>query len=335
MFENENLLKIIFSGNNIHIINQNVKQIRNKILFSIVLRMRSFEKMFKFIGQTKHTLFNIKQTYSSFDILPNGSMITAIIGKALKCWDINTYSCTRTIKGYSGRVYLLDNKRLAVVSKRQIQILNLETFEYIKSISMHPYTGFHNPVILSNGHLALNCVYQRHTPSIIILDCNNDYSCKKIISCGDGAFYSPIVSLNGDLLATRRFKYIEIYKAGKEYECVKFFKGHQRHIECLIHIKDFLISSSFDLTIRIWDLKDDYKCIKTISDDIVSSLLALPGGFFASYNYVGKIKIWDILSFRCLNVIIVDKLVYHPKMALLKDNRIVVQLDKKIIILEH
>jgi hypothetical protein len=90
MFENENLLKIIFSDYNIHIINQNIKQIRNKILLSVVLGMRSFEKMFKFIGQTKYTLFNVKQTYSSFDILPNGSMITAIIGKALKCWDIST-----------------------------------------------------------------------------------------------------------------------------------------------------------------------------------------------------------------------------------------------------
>jgi WD40 repeat protein len=223
------------------------------------------------------------------------------------------------------------------MSRQQIQILNLETFECIKSISMYPYTGFDNPVILSNGHLALNCVFQRHTPSIIILNCNNDYSCNKIISCGYGtAFYFPVVSLNSDLFAFRRNDFIYIHEAGNEYECVKNFKGHQRHIECLISMKDFLISCSFDKTIRIWDLKDDYKCIKTIFDDeVVSSLIALSGGFFASYIYDGKIKLWDVVSFSCLNVINVDKLVYLPKMALLKDNRLVVQLYKKIIILEY
>jgi WD40 repeat protein len=40
------------------------------------------------------------------------------------------------------------------------------------------------------------------------------------------------------------------------------FSGHDDEIICLLVVNDTLISTSLDLNIRMWDLKN-YKCLRT------------------------------------------------------------------------
>lgn len=60
-----------------------------------------------------------------------------------------------------------------------------------------------------------------------------------------------------------------------------------------------LVSCSADLTIKVWDVNSDYKCIKTLHghDHSVSSVAYLPSGdIIVSSSRDRTIKIWDASS---------------------------------------
>lgn len=61
----------------------------------------------------------------------------------------------------------------------------------------------------------------------------------------------------------------------------------------------FLVSCSNDLSIKIWDLQQDYKCTKTLfgHDHSVSSVVFLPSGdLIASASRDRTIKLWDVAT---------------------------------------
>jgi WD40 repeat protein len=86
------------------------------------------------------------------------------------------------------------------------------------------------------------------------------------------------------------------------YKCLKF-QAHESWVTSMVCYKDLLISGSYDNTIKVWDMFDSYKCIRTIMahECIVRCLLILPGGFLASGSFDNKIKLWDLKDFNCLN----------------------------------
>jgi WD40 repeat protein len=98
---------------------------------------------------------------------------------------------------------------------------------------------------------------------------------------------------------------------------------HKHWVTSLIFIEsdNSLASGSHDKSIKIWEI-NHFQCLKTIQVKYgITSLLLLPGGYFASSGYNG-IKIWDIKNYECINSLEcrggwVDNLV------LTKDRRIV------------
>ena len=59
------------------------------------------------------------------------------------------------------------------------------------------------------------------------------------------------------------------------------------------------VSCSNDLSIKIWDLQQDYKCIKTMfgHDHSVSSVTFLPSGdMIASASRDKTIKLWEVAT---------------------------------------
>lgn len=61
----------------------------------------------------------------------------------------------------------------------------------------------------------------------------------------------------------------------------------------------FLVSCSADLTIKVWDVNNDYKCVKTLygHDHSVSSVDYLPSGdTIISSSRDKTIKLWDASS---------------------------------------
>jgi WD40 repeat protein len=294
MHENENILKLIMNSYNTVKIRQEFSQIKNKLLFQIILSIFSHEKIYRSLKIQHHALFNFQKATSSFDLLPNGNIITSIIGKGLQLWETNTYTCIKTIKDYEGKVHVLDDTRVLILLQTQVLILSLpEDFKCIKTIRIPLHTYFYNPLLLPNGNLALNRKCKNEPLSIVILDSIDNYNCLKTIICSESLdFVNPkMVGLNTAKLAVSFSKDIQIWNTEGDPKCLETLRGHKLQITSLIYTKDLLVSGSYDRAVKAWDLKE-FKCIVTIKlNYFITCLFALSCGFFASGTFDRKIKL--------------------------------------------
>ncbi|KAF9364572.1 protein with putative role during mitosis [Mortierella sp. NVP85] len=98
---------------------------------------------------------------------------------------------------------------------------------------------------------------------------------------------------------------ISDYESG-EYE--RTLKGHTKAVQDIAFDAkgNLLVSCSNDLSIKIWDLQQDYKCIKTLfgHDHSVSSVTFLPSGdMIASASRDKTIKLWEVATGFCTKTI--------------------------------
>ncbi|KAI1302129.1 protein with putative role during mitosis [Mortierella claussenii] len=99
---------------------------------------------------------------------------------------------------------------------------------------------------------------------------------------------------------------ISDYETG-EYE--RSLKGHTKSVQDIAFDAkgNYLVSCSIDLSIKIWDLQQDYKCIKTLHahDHSVSSVAFLPSGdLIASASRDKTIRLWEVSTGYCVKTIV-------------------------------
>jgi WD40 repeat protein len=90
-------------------------------------------------------------------------------------------------------------------------------------------------------------------------------------------------------------------------------KGHNAFVADLLFVNidkyQFLLSGSFDCTIKVWDANDNYNCIRTIDTGscLYGKFLLLKNGYFATTFYGdNKITIWDLVGLRSINTLQYD-----------------------------
>jgi WD40 repeat protein len=150
--------------------------------------------------------------------------------------------------------------------------------------------------LLSNGHV----VSSAHL-DIIIFDSNKDFELIKQI---ENFPINTLVNLPDAQFAAADID-ITIWNS-INYECLRTIKGHSKSITSLIYDESYrlLISSSYDKTIKVWDSKNEFTCIKTIFlSSYILCLLSLPNGYFVSGCHDGNIKIRDFCNYECINTI--------------------------------
>jgi WD40 repeat protein len=151
-----------------------------------------------------------------------------------------------------------------------------------------------------------------------IYDINNDYKCVYMIE----EELEPLLMINNMIFLT--YVDIIILDIVKEYKCLYRLKGHLSCVNDLLYIEKnhFLLSGSGDCTIKVWDANNNYNCIRTIdTGGICGGLFVLKNKYFATtFLHDDKIKIWDSISFKCVNILEHD---FNPNcIKLLEDNRI-------------
>jgi WD40 repeat protein len=330
-FNNENLLKLILSSLTLFKTYQMLCIITNKPLANIILRAFSYKNIYNSMGQAHVIPGMYNENITSLALLPNDNLIVAT-NKTCEIWDLCNQSRVKTLDAHRGSVLSLQDGNIAIVSKSRIKVLNpQEDFKCIGSTYVKGYSYFRNLIMLSNKNLCFSAFKINNLqPAIIILDYNNKYKLLKIIS---GFVFNFIALVNVDVnhFASGADEKIKIWD--KDYICLKTIdNAHDGWISSLLFAYNLLISSA-DMIIKVWDVKNDYMCVKIIkTNENIRLLFLLPNGFFASCSSNEfTIKIWDLETFGCVNVLHGHKKEISS-LIMLKDKRIASASFEKLIL---
>jgi WD40 repeat protein len=189
--------------------------------------------------------------------------------------------------------------------------------------------------LLSNGNLAIYAENRFGRGSVVLtLDPYDDYKCIKSLSFLEK--FDCFINLSNIIFIASGYM-IYVYNIDEDYKKIKTLCEHYRDVYSLVCIEkeNLLISGSDDKTIKVWNMNDEYKCIKTIKcDAAVKCLLALPNGYFISAYYDNTVKIWTTYDFECIHTLNLHKQVITSLM-LANDNRLVsASLGKDIMVLK-
>jgi WD40 repeat protein len=160
--------------------------------------------------------------------LPDDTIITASDDKTMKLWNMNNFQCIKTIEGNSAFI----------------------------SVVLLPNNNLMS--LLSNG--------------INIWDINNGFKCIKTIYMKDySRFCSLLLLTNRNIAFTAHSDLKMIYcilvlDSANDYTCIKVLGEQSRWL--LVNISNNRFASASYYSIKLWDINDDYKCLKNIKQNV-------------------------------------------------------------------
>jgi WD40 repeat protein len=99
---NENILRQIFYNINLSEVRELIDTLKNKLMNYILIRILSYENIYKTIGKTQTWLKDGDEFFEirNIALLPDGNIITlrTHTSSMFNIWDTNTYKCIKTIK---------------------------------------------------------------------------------------------------------------------------------------------------------------------------------------------------------------------------------------------
>jgi WD40 repeat protein len=258
-----------------------------------------------------------------FTVLQSGNIMVYLYNGKFQIWKDYGEGPTRTIevKGYStfsnilflsnGDITCCDRKSSLIIlyfedNYQSTKILNRREEGYIKEIRQ-----------ITNNLFYYLC---EMPDSLQIYDIQDYYKCIFMME----EQLRPIIWTNNILLGVIGVD-IMVLDTLNEYKCLHCLKGHIERVADLLYIdkNQLLLSGSYDYTIKVWDANNNFNCIRTIDTGSywVDEFLILKNGYFATiFCGDNKIRIWDLISVKCVNTLEHD---FSPTyIKLLEDNRI-------------
>jgi WD40 repeat protein len=246
------------------------------------------------------------KTYT-FTVLENGNLIAYLYNGEFQVWNNYGEGPTRTIevKGCNtfSDMLFLSNGDIACIEKHPDDWYSLMIFSlkdnYQSCIILDKREGGETENI---RQISNNLFYTCSEPdSLKIYDINNDCKCTFIIE----EELRPSLLIDNTLFVTHVD--IVILDIVNGYKCLYRLKGHVNCVNDLLYIEktQFLLSGSADRTIKVWDASNNYDCIRTIdTGGICGKFFILKNGYFATtFLCEDKIRIWDSISFKCVNIL--------------------------------
>jgi WD40 repeat protein len=158
-FDNNNIIKLKLKTPLLHDLRTLKTKLNNKFLHSITLDLLTDEYIVSSLFKTIPATFTIENLYY-IQLLPNDNLATiSEKAKIIKIWELNTYTCIRTIdlSQSEERVYkicLLPNNNLSVVYGNGI----IDIFDIKGNCIANSKRVHYNPILclllLGNGKLA-------------------------------------------------------------------------------------------------------------------------------------------------------------------------------------
>jgi WD40 repeat protein len=327
---NENILKLILSNfklPKIKILNYETK---NWTISKTLLKLLSYEAIYKSLGNTGNTSFGKQEKFISLLPINNdGNIIAYSEDYTLKNWDIKNNISKPLIN--CGEIYItsmliLPSNILLTCTISGLQLWDLKNeCNLLKKIAFEN-RNFYNPILLANGNLAFSAMNNFSYLIIIDYSKDEDYIVKELNENTYPAF--SLVNLSNNRFASGNCEgVIKIRDITDDYKCLKRFEKRKLKICSLAFSeKDNLLFSGFhNSTIRIFNM-NNYVCVANFNtfQDSDAYIVLLPGGYFASVCKI--IKIWDMRNYHCVNTIEGNGS-YFYSLLLLNGNRLVTCSD--------
>jgi WD40 repeat protein len=323
----ENILKLIFNNYSKSDMQNLFEAIFSRTISLILLNILDYKNIFSSLGKSNSLLKGRHYAIIGCVLeLPDGNIISASWDSKIKIWSIKACECIKILEGHKGSIksmVLLPNGNIASCSLAEIKIWNpSQDYLCIQTIGIEGYIHFNKLISLPDNSL-VSSAYNKNYPCIIMLDYNKEYKLNSSIKNEGEA--GSLVNLFKHRFASCSYKNIILWDLEKYPADYKILKGHIEWIWSLMFDKNnsLLYSGAADYTIKVWDFKADYECIKTINahNGSVRCILLLPNGYFASGSDDNKIKLWD-RHYDCVNTLDNSE-DYIGSILLLKDYRIV------------
>jgi WD40 repeat protein len=310
LFNNENLLKLVFHSFPLFKTKQILEDVNNKTATKVILKVLNFKNIFRSIGQSNTILVDDdRNSIISFPLHPYSNKVPINNVKSLKTCKMSDIEYILYLENKYPRhqVVLLYNCYIAYYTNSYgFEIWNTKEDTRMKIGFKHHLVV--SIVLLSNGNIACNAIFNNINPHILILDYKKNYSCTHLLGEHEHLIDSLVNLSDNRFASASHDKTIKIWDIAEHYKCVRTLHGHNGWVLCLLFIEKngLLFSGSSDDTIKAWDT-NDYQCVRTIQTygGGIANLLLLPNGYFAS-SFRGKsgiIKIWDVDRLTCVNTI--------------------------------
>jgi WD40 repeat protein len=253
---NENLINLIMSSLRVKALNDKLKQAKNSLISKSILNTMSYEMRFKQIGQSTYLLNESTISFNPITELRENNLLTVDRNK-LKIWDIIDYKCIKSSFE--------------------------ENESWITSIALLP-----------DG----NIICSTNDYKIKIWELGEIIRCVKTILIENYEYLEYLLLLpDGNIACTAEHSFrdiscILILDPNRDYIVQELNETYTSE-KCLTLLTNSFASFS-NMVINIWDIDNDYKCIKKLSGHTyyIDCLL-----FIDRYNLLisgskdGKIKI--------------------------------------------
>jgi WD40 repeat protein len=326
----ENITKLIFMNYNKYDLDHLFDTINNQSINITLLKLIDYKNLLSSLGKGSTILGHHDIKVQCILELSDGNIISASWDKTFKLWNPKNGNCMKTLKGHNliRALISLPNGNIASSSSckksAEIKIWNPnQDFECIQTTLLEGYTDIKKLIALSNNNIA-SSVFLDDSPYLIIFDYNNGYTLSNSLLIYE---VSSLAHLYDNKFASTNRDYDiilwDIDKTPAQFKVLK--KAHTDDIWCLAFSNKYgLLYSGAADAIRIWDCKSNYECINAFKahDGLVTRLILLPNGYFASGSNDAKIKIWD-RNCECINTLSGGK-GYVTSILFLKDYRIAI-----------
>jgi WD40 repeat protein len=218
------------------------------------------------------------------------------------------YECIDTLKGHTNRITsiisLPDGTLVSASADTTIKVWvfdqNSNKFNCTRTISDNTEVIW-NLLYLSNGTF-VSASHQE----IRIYDPSQDFLCVNFSKDFQTTVHALLELPDGKLVCGIDFGEIFICDIqNNKITIMQTLVGHEFLINCLLLLPDGKMLSGSYFCIRIWDSKDNFNCVKIITEEVLNvfKLILLPDGKVASASNQ-YIKVWDPSDdFKCVKAI--------------------------------